>query len=61
MIDPDAIRAWLEKQKDADGDFGGTCEYDHDGADRHINALLAEVERLRIYIDTTLQAIKAFS
>jgi len=46
-IDLAAIRVWLKTQDDA-SNFGGTCEYDHEGALKHIEALITEVERLNI-------------
>lgn len=49
-IDLEAIRAWKKTQEDA-SDFGGVCEYDHVGADEHITALIAEVERLHAVND----------
>lgn len=47
MIDLAVIRVWLKAQDDA-SNFGGTCEYDHEGAFKHIEALIAEVERLNV-------------
>lgn len=31
-LDPDAIRAWSKRQAESGGNFGGTCEFDHDAA-----------------------------
>ena len=45
-FDADEIRRWLTIQRNA-SDFGGVCEHDHDDRYELIEALLAEIERLR--------------
>lgn len=42
-LDPDAVRSWLKQQENA-SNFGGACEYDHDTADKLIEAMLDELE-----------------
>lgn len=43
MLEPNGIIEWIRRQSEA-GDFGGTCEFDHDTALELVEKLMLKLE-----------------